>query len=314
MPRSTRTHAPGVAFHVIGVTHRHEPWFNDDIKTQICADIDAAGAAAGHRILARLAMSNHFHIVLKQSSSPLAWMMQRVMQRASMRVKQTHGIEGHVFCGRYWAQPVPTPKYVRRAIAYTHLNPCAANICDEPDGYAWSSHHNYLAAASCAQAEDIGFRDGLMMFADDSADLSDVVANYLRFIDFCQVRRRDGIVGDWLLPGSTWFPDAPIAPLGDEHWAKTFTHFNGHVELPRKTIDARNVAITLLRRIDPKVDLDTIRFGGKTPKLSNVRRQLVCAMSTAGCRPCAISRLLNISPALVSAIRTRMFLSDATEQ
>src|SRR5437868_819983 len=112
MPRNTRTYAPGVGFHVVAVTQGRQHWFVDEVADRIVSDIDEAGAAAGHRILARTVMPNHFHIILRPGSEPLAWMMQRVMQRACMSVKKLHDHEGHVFQARYWAEPVPTPQYL----------------------------------------------------------------------------------------------------------------------------------------------------------------------------------------------------------
>lgn len=277
-------------------------------------DIDVASSAAGHRVLARAIMPTHFHIILKHGSKPLGWMMQRVMQRAWIRIKREHGVRGHVFESRYWAEPIPTSKYLRRAIVYTHLNPCKASICDAPEQYDWSSHNKYAAYASGIHDDDVGFGDGLMLFADESLEPAAIVRNYLRFVEFCQERRRSGDAGDWLLPGSMWFADVPLARHGDEHWLKTYTHFDGGIKKTTRAIDARTLAIAALHRIDPGLDLDTLRFGARLPQLREPRRQLICALKSAGCRNSGIARLLNISPSAVSNVTTAMALSVAQEQ
>lgn len=312
MPRTTRTYAPGVAYHVVAVTQGRLRWFVGDAADRIVSDIDQAGAAAGHRILARTVMPNHFHIIIKHGAEPLGWMMQRVMQRAAMMVKLQHAHEGHVFQARYWAEPIPNPKYLRRAIVYTHDNPCKAEICGSPEQYRWSSHNEYARLASGDGGEDVGFLDGLMVFADESVDKQAAFLNYLKFVSFCHERRRLGIAGDWLLPGSQWFADAPSAAAGDDYWVSKFTHFDCDVARPRTRINAHDVALRLLAQIDPGIPFDTMRFAGPKSCLSNARIQLVCGMLTAGCRPHQIARLLNLSPAYISKLRTRMRFSAAS--
>jgi REP element-mobilizing transposase RayT len=311
MPRQTRKYAPGVGFHVVAVTQGRQRWFKDDIADRIVSDIDEAGAAAGHRILARTVMPNHFHIIIRHGTEPLAWMMQRVMQRAAMAVKKKYSHEGHAFQARYWAEPVPTPQYLRRAIVYTHENPCADAICCDAADYKWSSHADYLGLPTTT-SDDVGFREGLMLFAQDSLNIDDVLQNYLKFVGFCRERRRLGILGDWLLPGSKWFGDAPSATFGDTYWSSTFTNFHGDVERPRKRLDVRATAERLLRQIDPAVPFDVLRYAGPKSRLSDVRKQLTCAMLTAGCAPCQISRRLNISPSYVSKLRREMRLPAAS--
>lgn len=306
MPRTTRTYAPGVAFHVVAVTQGRERWFVGEVADRIADDIDIASNAAGHRVLARTVMPNHFHIILKHGTEPLAWMMQRVMQRAAMMVTLKHGHEGHVFKSRYWAEPIPSPVYLRRAIIYTHENPVKAGLCQDSSDYPWSSHNQYADLATAGVSTDSSFVDGLMVFADDKIDVSSAFVNYSRFVEFCRERRRLQTPGDWLLPGTLWFDHAPCAPAGDNYFADTYTHFNGDACKPRRYINVQATAEQLLRRINPAVTLDDIRFSGPKSMMADTRIQLVCALITAGCRPCQIARLLNLTPSYISKLRTQM--------
>lgn len=258
-------------------------------------------------------MHNHFHIILKHSREPLGWMMQRVMQRAAALVKKIRSVKGHVFSGRYWAEPIPTSKYLRRGIVYTHLNPCKALMCADPIDYSWSTHRRYLALASENIEEKSGLLDGLMLFAGESVRRVDVVENYMKFITFCQDRRRAGISGDWLLPGGLFWGDVPTAALGDSHWLETFTHFDGGMAIPRRTVDVHSHAIRLLQKIDAHLDLDSVREGHRLHAMKDLRDQLVCGLLTVGAKPSAVARCLNMSPNVVSRIRTAMRLG-ATEE
>lgn len=314
MARRRRVFAPGVGLHVVACTQGRAHWFTEDIRAQLSHDIDEAAACSGHRVLGRVVMPDHFHIILKHGHDPLGWMMQRVMQRTAFRVKKSRDVAGHVFGQRYWAEPCPTPRYLRRAIVYVHMNPVKAGICNDPQEYEWSTHNRYVALADERVNDFAGHLDGLMLFADESVTRCKVVANYLRFVNFCQERRRDGIAGDWLHPGSVWFSDAPTATHGDVHFAETFSAFDGGSNIPRPSIDVYTMAVNILRRIDQDLTLDDIRHGARLKALSNPTKALVCALLSGGCRSGAVARTLCLSPSFVSRIKTAMRLSAAQQQ
>src|SRR5207253_8910437 len=100
-------------------------------------------------------------------------------------------------------------------------------------------------------------------------------------------------------PGGVYFGDVPLANQGDEHWLETYTEFNPEVRR-RATPDIEKLATTILRRIDPALDLDTLRFGVRLAQLVEPRRQLIDSLLAANCRRSAIARFLCISPSAVS--------------
>jgi putative transposase len=51
---------------------------------------------------------------------------------------------GHFFERRYHATLVDADAYLLELLRYIHLNPVRAGLVDEPGGYPWSSHHNYV--------------------------------------------------------------------------------------------------------------------------------------------------------------------------
>jgi hypothetical protein len=222
-------------------------------------------------------------------------------------------VKGHVFGQRYWAEPIPTPQYLRRAIVYTHLNPCKATLCEEPVDYEWSSHRRFLALGRGEEPDNLGYTGGLQLFADESCRPEDACANYLKFIEFCQERRRAGIIGDWLLPDRVTYGIIPSATLGDELWAKDYTTFDGGSPAPKKQVDVHGLAVKILRRIDPKLDLDTLRYNRRVKAFREPRAELVCGLLSAEARPGAIARCLLLSPSTVSHIRRRM-LESATQK
>ena len=260
----------------------------------------------GHTLLAYVVMPNHFHIVVRQGDAPLAWVMQRIMQRTVMRVRRTHGGEGHVFGRPYWAASCQNPGYLRRAIVYTHMNPCKAGLCEKPGDYAWSSHRNYTASEARRLPPQSQVVEGIMLFADASLERAPAVRNYQRFIDRSVARLASGIPGDWLLPDA---PDRHLIPStaqGDTYWQANYSTFNEARAFTRINVDVSHAATSLLNRIDPTLTLDDVRLAGRSRTMGKVRRQLIEALLIHGCRNVAISHCLRVSASLISTVSTDM--------
>lgn len=313
MPRALRPYAPRGAFHITARTQGGERWFTPDIRSRIYRDIEEAAASFGHRLLAQVVMPNHFHIVLRQGSTPLGWMMQRVMQRAAHFIQKDGANEGHIFGRRYWSSLCANPGYVRRAIVYAHLNPCASELCEKPHQYPWSSHRAYLRNAETAELQHQGYLDGRMLFARHSSSATAIKDAYLETVMYVVERRRSGIKGDWLLPNGPYRQFIPIAPAGDAHWAQNYASFNVAEPRHKPEVDIVNAVKELLKRMDPNIDIEMLRQAGRLKALAPLRRNIIAALLSGGHRPSAIARCLRVSPALVSRVAAAM-RAAATQQ
>jgi REP element-mobilizing transposase RayT len=283
------------------------------MRAAIASDVEQAALTFGHKLLAYIVMPNHFHIVLRQGEAPLAWLMQRIMQRTVARVRRAHGGEGHVFGRPYWAATCKNPGYLRRAIVYTHMNPCKAELCATADDYPWSSHRYYTGRATVGAASQSCVREGMMLFADTSLQPCDVAQNYRRFIDHCVAQRANRIPGDWLLPDGPQRHLLPSAAHGDTYWQAHYSAFNEGHAFTRINVDVSHAATSLLGRIDPMLKLDDIRMAGYSRGLAKVRNQVIEGLLVHGCRTMAISRCLRVSPSVVSTLSTRMRLRATQE-
>ncbi len=259
-----------------------------------------------HILLAYVVMPNHFHLVLKQGPTPLAWVMQRIMQRAVAHVRRAHGGEGHVFGRPYWSGACSNPAYLRRAIVYTHLNPVKAGLCSTADDYPWSTQRSYVAQNHPASYGRLGLREGLVLFADTSLDLPEQQRSYMRFIDFCSFQRANRIPGDWLLPEGPQRMQIPSAAHGDSYWAKHYSAFAESSSFTRVNIDVARPAAMLLSRINADITLDMIRFAGRSVLLRRIRQQLIEGLLVYGCRTTAIARCLLVSASFVSKVGSEM--------
>jgi REP element-mobilizing transposase RayT len=306
MPRKRRLHLPRAGFHITARTQGGAGYFTPEMRYAIADDIEAAMLSFGHTLLAYVVMPNHLHIVIRQGDSPLAWVMQRIMQRTVARVRRAHGGEGHVFGRPYWAAVCKNPGYLRRAIIYTHMNPCKAELCGTVDGYAWSSHQNYVACAAKTLPRQSSVVEGIMLFADTSLERAAAVGNYQRFIEHCVTQRANRIPGDWLLPDGPRRHLLPSAAQGDTYWQSHYSTFREAGSFTRSNVDVSHAATSLLGRIDATLSLDDIRLAGRSRIMGKVRRQLIEALLIHGCRNNAISRCLRVSPSLISSVSAQM--------
>ena len=232
--------------------------------------------------------------------------MQRIMQRAVVHVRRAFAGEGHVFGRPYWSCICANPAYLRRAIVYTHLNPVKAGLCATADDYQWSTHRAYTAIGSLPSTEQLQIHEGRALFADTSLEVEELRASYMRFIDYCNFRRANGIPGDWLLPEGPQRIQLPSAAQGDTYWAARYSTFTETTSFTRPTIDVTRAATVVLGRINRDLSLDLIRLAGRSRTLHKVRRQLIEGLLVYGCRTTAIGRCLRVSPSLVSKIKGGM--------
>lgn len=307
MPRARRTHAPGCAFHVTARTQAKVRWFNESMCETIADYICESGATSTTRVLAFSVMPNHLHMILRQGTQPLGWMVQRVLQRTALLVRRTYEHEGHVFGRRYWSGLCDDASYLRQAIIYTHLNPFYAGLCSDPVDCKWTSHRAYLGLG-CTGSWDqhVDADHGLRLFASSASGVVDFRKDYLRFIRYWMQRPKLPLGAKYLLTTEE-VAAAPAAEYGNVYWSAEY----GDVvaSIPRfiqPTLDARDCVMTALRALAPDLTLEQVRTGGRVKAIGSVRRQLIAMLLTSGHRNGAIARCLNVSTAHVSEVASEM--------
>ena len=257
-------------------------------------------------VLAYCVMPNHLHLVLVQGTKQLCDFMQPLLRRIALLVQRHHIREGHVFERRYNATVCRDPEYLRNAIAYVHLNPVRAGLCDEPGGYAWTSHHEYVAVLrNGTLAVPPVIEGGLRLFSrNHGCPVRESCRDYGAFLSWRVRMDRHTEAG-----GSMRGPLVPLKPYtegGDRHWNEVYGAPSTDSALDGYGLDLRDVAANALVSIAPGMDLDQLRSGGRARPLVKVRRQVIVRALHAGYRPYQIARFLNISPSAVAlAIHSR---------
>ncbi len=149
MPRKPRLHVPGGVYHVIHRGNHREPLFGaDKDRAYLNALVGDVVARFGLRIYAYCWMTNHLHLAVRVSETPLDKPMQRLAMRYALHIHRDAGQTGHLFERRYRSILVDADSYLLALVRYIHLNPVVAGMVADPMAYRWSSHRDYLGRAT----------------------------------------------------------------------------------------------------------------------------------------------------------------------
>jgi REP element-mobilizing transposase RayT len=97
------------------------------------------------RVAAYCLMGNHYHILVQTPDANLSRCMRHINGVYTQNFNRTHGLDGHLFRGRYKSILLDSDSYLLELIRYIHRNPLEAGIVDRLESYPWSSHKGYLS-------------------------------------------------------------------------------------------------------------------------------------------------------------------------
>lgn len=122
-------------------------WFRDEDDFRVAMNYVAIEAARRPEVvvLAFILMSNHVHFVLKGREEDVTAFVNEFKRRYSVYYQYKYG--AHELLRRNGLKVKETPydnEAVERAIAYTLMNPVAANICAFCNQYSWGTGDLYF--------------------------------------------------------------------------------------------------------------------------------------------------------------------------
>ncbi|MCL4498851.1 MAG: transposase, partial [Chloroflexi bacterium] len=88
-------------------------------------------------------MPNHFHLLLKQTDTPLSSAMRRLLTGYALYFNRARKRSGHLFQNRYKSIICQEDRYLLELIRYIHLNPVRARLTktfEALTGYPYSGH------------------------------------------------------------------------------------------------------------------------------------------------------------------------------
>jgi hypothetical protein len=144
MPRAARLHAPGSVIHIVS------NFVDDSFRMAGPAERSAYLAHLGRglkhcdvRIFGYSLMSSHVHLNGLEGNEPSGRLIQRVHSGYAQWLNRHQAKRGPVFAERHFSVHCDE-RHVARLLAYTHSNPVAAGVVDEPSLTDWTSHRAYL--------------------------------------------------------------------------------------------------------------------------------------------------------------------------
>ncbi|MGK2905493.1 MAG: transposase [Desulfuromonadales bacterium] len=144
MPRLPRLDIAGLLQHVIVRGIERRDIFNDDHDRQLFVDrFVSLLSEAGVHCYAWALLSNHFHLLLMPTATPLSHFMRRLLTGYAVSFNRRNKRSGHLFQNRYKSIVCEEEPYLLELVRYIHLNPLRAGIVaslEELDLYPWSGH------------------------------------------------------------------------------------------------------------------------------------------------------------------------------
>lgn len=93
-------------------------------------------------------MSNHVHLLVRESSESLASVIKRIGVTYAQYFNKKYTRYGHLFQDRFRSEPVNDSAYFFTLLQYIHQNPVAAGLSTDVASYRWSSWSEYEMAGA----------------------------------------------------------------------------------------------------------------------------------------------------------------------
>ena len=144
MPRKSRIDAAGALHHITARGIERGMIFRDDADREgFIERLSVILAETRTRCLAWSLMGNHFHLLLKTGTAPVACVMRRLMTGHAVSYNRRHRRFGHLFQNRYKSILCQEEAYLLELVRYIHLNPVRARLVADVaalDRYPYAGH------------------------------------------------------------------------------------------------------------------------------------------------------------------------------
>src|SRR5665647_2349785 len=197
MPRLAKLDIAGLLQHVIVRGIERRDIFNDDYDRQLFVDrLISLLSETGVHCYAWAILSNHFHLLLMPTSTPLAHFMRRLLTGYAVSFNRRNQRSGHLFQNRYKSIVCEEEPYLLELVRYIHLNPLRAGMIaslEELDLYPWSGHAVLLGHRPLAGQETAAILERF------GQRITTARQNYRQFIaEGIKTGRREDLVGGGL--------------------------------------------------------------------------------------------------------------------
>ena len=141
MPRSLRLQIANGIFHVTGRGNRRQRIFVDgDDRLLFLFLLDELRRRHGWLGHAYCLMPNHYHVLVETPRENLSVGMQWLNGSYAQAFNARHGVNGHLFQGRFHSVLVEGDGHLLELSRYLALNPVRAGLCGRPAGWIWGTY------------------------------------------------------------------------------------------------------------------------------------------------------------------------------
>ncbi|VTR69633.1 conserved hypothetical protein [Desulfosarcina cetonica] len=181
MPRQARIDAPGALHHIIcrGI-ERRKLFLNDADRNDFVDRLSRIVTGSETLCYAWALMPNHFHLLLRTGTLPIATVMRRLLTGYAVSFNRRHHRHGRLFQNRYKSILCQEDPYLLELVRYIHLNPLRAEIVEDLealDGYAYCGHSRLTGRVS----DDWQAMDGVLSLFGKQTKTA--MRHYRRFVE-----------------------------------------------------------------------------------------------------------------------------------
>jgi putative transposase len=153
MPRKARIDAPGALHHIIcrGI-ERKQIFRNDADRDSFLARLSDILLDTSTFCFAWALIPNHFHLLLRTGSTPIASVMRRLLTGYAVTFNHRYRRHGQLFQNRYKSILCEEDAYLLELVRYIHLNPLRAKLVADMDGldkYPYAGHAVLTGKSNC---------------------------------------------------------------------------------------------------------------------------------------------------------------------
>jgi putative transposase len=176
--RAHRIEVPGI-HHVVTRGNNKQPIYLDDTDRSLwCLRVDRTARKFDWRVLAGVAMRNHYHLLLSAGDRGLSAGMCELNKGHALTFNARHGRINHLFGKRFWSRYLRTEAAVMNAARYIVQNPMRAGSSRALEEEPWSSFATTVGVAYSPINID---RETLLAFF--GLNLERAVREFRRFCD-----------------------------------------------------------------------------------------------------------------------------------
>ncbi|NCB53035.1 MAG: transposase [Clostridia bacterium] len=171
MARSARTNSKSGIYHVIVRGINRQNIFQDEEDKGVYLDrLTHYKNECGVKLYAYCLMSNHVHLLVRETDKPLSEFMKKLGTSYSYRFNRKYDRVGHLFQDRYKSEPVDDDSYFLTVFRYIHRNPQMAGSAP----FSWTCYTDYAEQTGITDFEFplslFSSREELLQFLRSEAD------------------------------------------------------------------------------------------------------------------------------------------------